>query len=114
MPDESSPEAEPTTPDAEPVVPDVSAEDVPKPDKAARTRAQANRSIKYVCSRCGREVGRDNLVSSRMQFLEMGVSGKILKTKGAGWICRNVEDNCLEKDPLWIADRAHGVVPTPS
>jgi hypothetical protein len=119
-PGTTSPEAEPMVevdglPDLETPVeelvdamPDVPVEVDNDPPVAPKREGRSNRNIAYVCGVCGRAVGRENLVVQRTQFLEMGINGKLLKTRTRGWICRNVENNCLDKDAEWKADRYTG------
>lgn len=106
---DSSPAAEPTVAPETPIEELAAAmPEAPAAPPKAKKRGQSNRSIKYICSRCQREVGRANLVVQRVQYLEIGVSGKLLKTRTTGWVCRDVEDACLDKDPHWTADRYRG------
>lgn len=58
----------------------------------------------YVCSNCGREVGRDNLIVKRAVFKEMGKGGATIKTRTSGWLCTipNGEmPSCLDQDNDW-------------
>lgn len=100
-------EVDPEIVDAMPDLPITVAEadEMAKPKKRV---GQSNRNIKYVCSKCQREVGRENLVVQRVQFLTIGVNGKLLKTRTVGWVCRNVENACLDTDPNWLAERYTG------
>ena len=56
-------------------------------------------NVKYSCSICKRERTREDLVVKRVQFKEMGVSGKVIRTRAVGWLCR---DACLLDDQAWV------------
>lgn len=61
----------------------------------------SNRNIKYRCTLCEREVGRENLVIKRVQFTDM--NGKTLKTRVVGWLCtipNGDKPSCAEQDPV--------------
>lgn len=53
----------------------------------------SNRDIKYRCTGCGAEPGRDKLTIKRAQFATM--DNKTVKTRTVGWLC----PDCLESDP---------------
>lgn len=103
-------DAEDTTP--EPVEPEPSqpptADDIPidPPDPAeqAARLAKSNRKISYSCTKCGREVGKDNLKVKRVQFKEMGVHGRIEKSRVVAWLCivpNGKNPSCLDQDEAW-------------
>lgn len=70
-----------------------------------RRAKNSRRSIQYTCSSCGREVGRGNLKTKRVQFKEMGVGGQTVLTRTVAWLCIIPADDggpsCLEADPDW-------------
>jgi len=70
---------------------------------------KANRPIDYSCSECRRKVGREHLMAVRVQFKEMGVHGRIVKTRTTEWLCtipqENGDQSCLDSNPAWQADR---------
>ncbi len=99
------PEDEPPPP--EPSIPDVPI-DPPDPKLSAERAAKSNRTIKYTCTVCGRDVGRGNLKVKRAQFREMGVNGRIDKSRVTGWLCmipNGKEPSCLDKDADWQATK---------
>lgn len=99
IPDEIEP------PPPEYSMPDVPT-DPPDPAEAKMRAAKSNRTIKYVCTSCGRDVGRGNLKVKRAQFREMGVSGRIDKSRVTGWLCmipNGKKPSCLDQDPDWQA-----------
>lgn len=59
----------------------------------------------YICSSCGREVGKDNLKVKRAVFREVGKGGSVVKTRTVGWLCiisqPDGEPSCLDQDPDW-------------
>lgn len=61
--------------------------------------------LKYECTSCGRNVGRDNLKVKRTQFKEMGSNGPIIQTRTVAWLCvipqEDGSPSCLERDPAW-------------
>jgi hypothetical protein len=66
--------------------------------------------IRYECSVCKRSLPRGDLVVKRVQFREMGVSGKLILTRVVGWLCR---DFCLQQDEVFQMpsyDRAPGTL----
>lgn len=73
------------------------------------TTGSSNRNIEYKCARCGRLVGKENLVVRRVQFREMGQGGKVLRTRTGEWLCRVAQQDgspsCLEQDPAWTQER---------
>lgn len=52
---------------------------------------------KYFCGDCGKECKRDLLTVKRVVFLEMGMGGRILKSRVKVWLC----PQCLTTDPDW-------------
>lgn len=66
---------------------------------------KSNRKIKYVCTKCKREVGRDNLKVKRVQFKEMGENGPIVQSRTVAWLCvvpqEDESPSCLEADAAW-------------
>ena len=61
------------------------------------------RSIEYVCAECGREVGRPNLLRKKVEFRELGESGRLVKSRTVAWLCRIPQEDgtlsCVDKDP---------------
>lgn len=58
---------------------------------------ESKSSIKYTCGMCGDEVpAKEDLVAKRVQFREMGPSGKVLRTRVVAWICKK---RCIDRDP---------------
>lgn len=51
----------------------------------------------YRCTRCKKKTARDLLTVKKIQFLEMGVKGKTLKTRTADWLC----PACIVQDEHW-------------
>lgn len=47
-----------------------------------------------------RATRRELLTVKKIQFLEMGVKGKTLKTRTAGWLC----PSCVAKDVHWMLE----------
>jgi hypothetical protein len=45
------------------------------------------RDIEYVCSNCGRDVGRDNLRVKTVSFREMGRNGRVIQSRSVAWLC---------------------------
>lgn len=56
---------------------------------------KTNRDIKYECSKCQKECGRNSLHVKRVQFREMGPNGRVIKTRVTEWLC----PDCLQADP---------------
>lgn len=60
---------------------------------------------KYLCSGCGRDVGRENLKVKRAVFKEMGKYGTTVRTRTVSWLCVIPQEDgtlsCLEKDEDW-------------
>lgn len=69
---------------------------------------KSNRDIQYRCTRCGREVGRGNLITKRAVFREMGVQGRTVKSRVTDWLCIIPQDDgspsCRDTDTAWIAE----------
>jgi len=69
---------------------------------------KSNRSIKYACTRCGRDVGRLNLKVRRVVFKEMGEKGPIIRSRTTDWLCIVPQPgggpSCLEVDADWTRD----------
>lgn len=82
-------------------LPDVPVEPPDPAERAARA-ARSNRQIKYACTVCGREVGRENLKVKRVQYREMGVGGRIEKSRVVAWLCMTPKpstgSSCLDDD----------------
>jgi len=53
------------------------------------------RNIQYVCDTCGRDVGKLNLRAKRVQFLTIGLNGKMIQSRITSWLCIS----CMETDP---------------
>lgn len=53
------------------------------------------RKINYACTVCNEPKDRDALIVKRIQFREMGVGGKVIKTRVIAWLCTI----CLSADP---------------
>lgn len=51
----------------------------------------------YRCTVCKTKTPRELLTVKKIQFLEMGVKGKTLKTRTAEWLC----PSCVAKDEHW-------------
>jgi hypothetical protein len=63
-----------------------------KPDKKTGWR-----NIRYACTQCGNEVGRDNLTVKRVEYATMGEGYKKLRVRTVAWLC----NPCREADPPW-------------
>ncbi len=104
LPDDPSPPPEPTMPDV-PV-------DPPDPQEAAVRQAKSNRQIDYACTECHRVVGKDNLKVKRVQYKEMGVHGRIEKSRVVAWLCMTPQPDgqpsCLDADGAWGTPRLSG------
>jgi hypothetical protein len=65
--------------------------------------------IDYKCTKCGREVGRDNLRIKRAVFKDPGVNGSTVKTRVSEWLCLIAQEDgtpsCLDLDPDWNAPK---------
>lgn len=65
----------------------------------------SNRAIKYDCTRCGRKLTKAELVAKRVQFRDLGESGRTLKSRVTEWLCRVPQDDgspsCLHADEDW-------------
>lgn len=87
------------------VEPEVPTEDPDLPPLAPVEKHSSYRNFVYKCTRCGREVGRDNLRAKRVQFREMGMHGRHERSRTTGWLCIIPADDggpsCLELDPDW-------------
>lgn len=66
--------------------------------------SSSNRDIKYVCGNCGQTKTKATLTVKRVQFLEMGENGKLLKTRVVEWLC----EDCRAEDPAWSQDKLFG------
>lgn len=55
----------------------------------------------YRCTECGKEKQRELLTVKKVSFLEMGMSGKAIKTRTVDWLC----PDCLVKDPAWQLEK---------
>lgn len=56
-----------------------------------------NRTIKYVCDRCGRNAGRDHIFARQVAFINM-VTKRKERTRIIDWIC----DECILKHPDYV------------
>lgn len=56
---------------------------------------KSNRSIQYVCDRCQTDVGKLNLRAKRVQFVTIGLNGKMIQSRIVAWLCIA----CMEADP---------------
>jgi hypothetical protein len=54
----------------------------------------------YVCTRCGKNVGRSALTVKKVLFTEMGMGGQTLKARVVGWLC----EPCILKDVDWMRE----------
>lgn len=54
-------------------------------------------TLEYVCTNCSKSVERDNLTVKKVAFAEMGVGGKIIRSRVIGWLCVD----CLTSDVDW-------------
>ena len=63
------------------------------------------RNIVYKCSRCGREVGKDNLKVKQARFKEMGNGGAVVASRVSAWLCvipqPDGSPSCLHSDEDW-------------
>ena len=57
-------------------------------------KASSNRNIEYKCGVCGMSHPRETLLAKRVQFVEMGRGGRVLRSRVTQW----VGPCCLEKD----------------
>lgn len=58
----------------------------------------------YKCDDCGEVRDRDELAAKRVQFKEMGATGKLIKTRVIAWLCNVPGDDgksCRERDVHW-------------
>lgn len=62
----------------------------------------SNRTIEYKCGRCGETRERDDLVAVQVRFYELGINGKLLRTRTVRWIGKSC---CLPEDPVWKLPR---------
>jgi hypothetical protein len=73
------------------------------------SKGNSNRNIVYKCTRCGREVGRNNLVAKRAVFREMGVHGRTVKSTTTDWLCiirqPHGGQSCRDQDTDWQAPK---------
>lgn len=49
----------------------------------------------YKCSKCGNPKDKDELFARRVQFVQLGFKGKLIKSRTTDWLCVV----CLKKDP---------------
>lgn len=68
-------------------------------------KGSSNRDIKYDCTECGRDVGKDNLVARIVSFKEVGEGGRQIRSRTTGWLCIIPADDggpsCRDLDPAW-------------
>ncbi len=62
------------------------------------------RHIKYKCTACGKDVGRDNLTVKRAYFTTMGGKFKTLRSRAVAWLCQSCRDNDFD----WNRERTAG------
>lgn len=59
----------------------------------------------YTCTSCGREVGKFNLKTKRVEFREVGKGGAMIKSRTVGWLCiipqEDGSPSCLDQDSDW-------------
>lgn len=48
----------------------------------------------YSCTKCGNYCGRELLTVKKISFVEMGIGGRVLKSRVKHWLC----PNCVKKD----------------
>lgn len=63
-------------------------------------RSPSNRDIKYECTYCHVDVGRDKLMAKRVQFLTMGKSARVLRSRTVAWVC----NDCAKLDNDWTSE----------
>lgn len=51
----------------------------------------------YKCSKCGKSEKRELLTAKKVQFLELGIKPRVLKSRLIDWLC----PACVAKDPDW-------------
>jgi hypothetical protein len=61
------------------------------------------RTFVYKCTRCGREVGKENLRSRVVSFREIGRNGAQIMSRTTDWLCvvpfSESQPGCLYQDP---------------
>lgn len=85
----------------------MSLPDIPTDPPPSKRRAPSNRTVEYRCTVCGREVGRENLVTKQVRFRFMGNKGADLRTRTVAWLCVLSDDHggpsCRDLDEAWNA-----------
>lgn len=59
------------------------------------------KELTYECTSCGNVRKRDELIAKRIQFREMGMTGKVLETRTVAWLCKVIGKGgktCLQRD----------------
>ena len=56
-----------------------------------------NRPIVYRCSRCATTYKKNQLIAVRVQFIELGVKGKLIRSRTTEWLC----NPCMLNDPIY-------------
>lgn len=51
----------------------------------------------YSCTRCGAPCDRELLTVFKVSFNEMGMGGRVLKSRVSDWLC----PKCVKEDPHW-------------
>jgi hypothetical protein len=60
-----------------------------------------NRDIRYKCDVCHVEVGRENLVTRQVVFLDM-ITKRRVRTRTVEWVCKNT---CLPVHPDYVREK---------
>lgn len=51
----------------------------------------------YCCTECGEYSNRELLTVKKVSFNEMGVGGRVLRSRVVAWLC----PKCVKKDPQY-------------
>lgn len=60
--------------------------------------------VDYACTRCGKEHPRSDLVAKVASFRELGVGGRLVRSRTVAWLC----ENCMVYDPDYNMTRVNG------
>lgn len=61
----------------------------------------ATRNIRYICSVCGQEKAKDELLAKRMLWQTIGAAPKTIRMRTVAWVCRD----CLDLDPDFTREK---------
>lgn len=54
----------------------------------------------YRCTSCGQPCDRELLTVMKVSFNEMGMGGRVLKSRVAGWLC----PKCVRENQYWLME----------